>query len=183
MRTSFLLLSVSLFGGFLNAANEAPTLPSGYVSDGPLPQPTHARCAESHGRLPVAVRPVGPRHDLVVLAGGRLWYYINESKRGKILFSEPIELTDTEGNIIETDYFYGIDDKKLMLHLAADWEVEVEIMGEDVPQLHFISPPAPAKRPHPQWQATADFDGDGLRDIVTGGADATTLLSARGINP
>ena len=161
-------------------ANSSLPIPDGYQYFGELPQPTEGIGKPAPGRLPVAVQPHGSKHDIVALANGRLWYYINESKHGKILFSEPIELTDTEGNPIETDYFYGISNNKLMIHLAADLAVEAEITGADVPLLRFAAAPTPDGRTLPAYQAIADFDGDGVNDMVIGGADATTLYSALG---
>lgn len=156
-------------------------IPDGYQYYGELPQPTAGIGTAQGGRLPVAVLTHGPKQDLVVLANGRLWYYINESKPGKILFSEPIELTDTQGHPVQTDYFYGVGGHKLMIHLAADLATMAEIVGEDVPQLQFAPTPVPEGRTLPAYQAIADFDGDGVPDIVIGGADATTLYSARGV--
>lgn len=161
-------------------AADSPPIPDGFRYFGELPQPTKGIGPEQAGRLPVAVLTIGSKHDLVVLANGRLWYYINESKKGKILFSEPIELKDTEGNPVETGYFYAIGPDRLMIHLAADLSVEAQITGQDVPQLAFAPHPVTDSRTLPAWQAIADFDGDGKQDIVVGGADATTLYSALG---
>lgn len=173
------LFTAALLGASAFAA-ENPPIPDGFRYFGELPQPTEGIGTAQPGRLPVAVLTTGSKHDLVVLANGRLWYYINESKLGKILFSEPIELTDTEGNPVETDYVYAIGPDKLMVHLAADLSVEVQIVGEDVPQLKFAPHPVQDSRTMPAWQAIADFDGDGKQDIVIGGAEATTLYSALG---
>ncbi len=155
-------------------------IPDGFCYYGELPPVTEGIGTTTPGRLPVAVLTQGNKHDLVVLANGRLWYYINESKPGKILFSEPIELTDAKGHPVQTDYFYAIADNKLMIHLAMDLAVEAEIVGEDVPTLKFADAPTPCGHPLPAYQAMADFDGDGISDIVIGGADATTLYSAFG---
>ncbi len=160
-------------------ANEVP-VPDGFNLYGELPQPTEGIGSPQPGRLPVAVLTHGPKHDLVVLANGRLWYYINESRPGKILFSEPIELTDAEGHPVQTDYFYASADNKLMIHLAMGLEVEAEIVGEDIPTLKFTNAPTPCGQTLPAYQTMADFDGDGINDIVIGGADATTLYSALG---
>lgn len=170
---------LALISGTALASSPLP-IPDGYHYFGELPQPTPGIDAPQNGRLPVAVLTHGEKPHLIVLANGRLWFYINESKLGKILFSEPIELTDAEGHPVQTDYFYGIGGNKLMIHLAADLAVEAEIVGEDVPQLKFSSTPMPDGRTLPAYHAIADFDGDGVNDIVIGGADATTLYSALG---
>ncbi len=170
---------LALISGTASAASPLP-IPDGYHYFGELPQPAASTGAQQRGRLPVAVLTHGNKHDLIVLANGRLWFYINESKPGKILFSEPIELTDTDGHPVQTDYFYGIGGNRLMIHLAADLAVEAEIVGTDVPQLSFASAPVQDGRTLPAYQAIADFDGDGVNDIVIGGADATTLYSALG---
>lgn len=175
----FTILATVLLGTTVLAA-DTPPIPDGYRYFGELPQPTEGIGTPKAGRLPVAVLTIGKKHDLVVLANGRLWYYINESKPGKILFSEPIELKDTDGNTVETQYFYSAGPDKLMIHLAADISVETQIVGEDVPQLKFAAHPVQDSSTLPAWQAIADFDGDGKQDIVIGGANATTLYSALG---
>lgn len=178
MKTLTLLSTALLTTGAL--ATDTVPVPDGFRYFGELPQPTEGIGTAQAGRLPVAVLTIGSKHDLVVLANGRLWYYINESKKGKILFSEPIELTDTEGSPVETDYIYAISNDKLMIHLAEDLSVEAQIVGEDVPQLQFAPAPVTDSKTLPAYQAIADFDGDGKADIVIGGADATTLYSALG---
>ena len=126
-----------------HATPEIP-IPDGYQHFGELPQPTAGVGRPQPGRLPVAVCPHGNgKPDIVALASGRLWYYINESRPGKILFSEPIELTDTNGTPVETDYFYGIGNSRIMIHLAADLAVEAEITGADVPHSALPLPPHP----------------------------------------
>ncbi|MBQ1245787.1 MAG: hypothetical protein IIX90_04035 [Clostridia bacterium] len=158
------------------------SVPEAYSYYGELPQPPEELSNIITGRIPMAVRTHGPKPDLVVLANGKLWYYINESKPGKILFSEPIELTDTEGARVTTDYFYSAGSNRLMIHLDTAVTRAADIIVEDVPQLSFRECSAPALCPPPTYHAIADFDGDGIDDIVVGGAEATTLYSARGIN-
>lgn len=174
-----LITTIAGLIGTVAIADEVP-VPDGFRLYGELPQPTAGIGTPQPGRLPVSVLTHGPKHDLVVLANGRLWYYINESKPGKILFSEPIELTDAEGHPVQTEYFYAIADNKLMIHLAEGIEVETEIVGEDIPTLKFTNAPTPCGQTLPAYQTIADFDGDGIKDIVIGGADATTLYSALG---
>lgn len=157
-------------------------VPEGYSYYGELPQPPEEMCNTIAGRAPMAVRTHGCKHDLVVLVNGKLWYYINESKPGKILFSEPIELLDTEGGRVSINYFCGNGGNRLMIYLDTAGTTAADIIGEDVPQLRFRELSTPALRPSPTYQAIADFDGDGIDDIVIGGAAATTLYSARGIN-
>lgn len=158
------------------------SVPEAYNYYGELPQPPEELSNTNTGRVPMAVRTHGTKPDLVVLANGKLWYYINESKPGKILFSEPIELTDTAGARVTTDYFYSAGSNRLMIHLDTAVTRAADIIGEDVPQLSFRECSTPALCPPPTYQAIADFDGDGIDDIVIGGAEATTLYSARGIN-
>ncbi len=155
-------------------------VPEGFCYFGELPQPTKREGNSTPGRYAAPIYTHGAKADLVVLAHGRLWYYINESKPGKILFSEPIELKSPEGNAIEAAHLYGEDNNKLCLRLATTQAVTAQIAGKDVPTLQILAPRAPEVCRSSSRYALADFDGDGITDMVIGGDQATTLHSARG---
>ena len=95
------LISLCAWGCSLFAAEiEVPRQDFRYF--GRLPEFTPGAGAAQDYRIPMAIDMGGRLPDLLIQADSRLWFYINESRRGKVLFSEPIVLMSTENRVVET---------------------------------------------------------------------------------
>ena len=139
-----------------------------YCSD--LPAPTEGVGKKQDYRIPMAIRVKGKATDLVVQANSRLWYYVNESKKGKILFSEPIELKTTDGKSLDTDGVTVIKGKKLIVRLPNNSLVYAEIVGEDVPQIKLGEPVKDSKgedfKTTSRFFVVADYNKDKKDDLL-----------------
>lgn len=139
---------------------------------GPLPEFTPGAGKKQKHRNPMAINMGGARPDLLLQADSRLWFCINESKRGKILFSEPQVLKTTAGAEFETDGAAVIEDNKLVVRRPDGSLVQAYVVGEDVPQLEIGAPVkdttgAAFKLPSRHF-ALVDYDNDGAPDLVAG---------------
>lgn len=146
-----------------------------YTYFGALPAPTEGVGKKSDFRAPLAIRTKGKKHDLIVQANSRLWYYVNESKKGKLLFSEPQELTTTDGKTLETDGAALWEDNKLIIRRTDGILVYAEVVGEDVPQIKLgdtVKDTASADFKCPsRFFVVADYDKDKKPDIIVGLSD------------
>ena len=135
-----------------------------------LPAPTEGVGKKQDYRIPMAIRAKGKATDLVVQANSRLWYYENESKKGKILFSEPIELKTTDGKELETDGVTVIKGKQLIVRLPNNSLVYAEIVGKDVPQVKLGEPVKDANgedfKTTSRFFVVADFNKDKKSDLL-----------------
>lgn len=135
-----------------------------------LPAPTEGVGKKQDYRIPMAIRAKGKATDLVVQANSRLWYYENESKKGKILFGEPIELKTTDGKELETDGVTVIKGKQLIVRLPNNSLVYAEIVGKDVPQVKLGEPVKDANgedfKTTSRFFVVADFNKDKKSDLL-----------------
>lgn len=139
---------------------------------GALPEFTPGAGKKQKHRNPMAINMGGARPDLLLQADSRLWFCINESKRGKILFSEPQVLRTTAQAEVETDGAAVIEDNKLVVRRPDGSLVQAYVVGEDVPQLEIGNPVkdttgAAFKLPSRHF-ALVDYDNDGSPDLVAG---------------
>lgn len=142
---------------------------------GPLPEFTPGAGKPQKHRNPIAINIGGNKPDLLIQADSRLWFSINESKRGKILFSEPQVLTAADGTTVETDGAAVIEDNKLIIRRPNGTLVQAYIIGTDVPQLEIgkvikDTKGADFKLPSRHF-SLIDYDHDGTPDLVAGFGD------------
>ncbi len=116
------------------AVNGAESL-SGFRYFGELPEFTPGAGEPQSYFIPAAIDVGGRLPDLIMQAHSRLWFFINESKRGKVLFSEPIVLKTTDNQNVETDGVAVVEGNELMVRLIDGSLVYVSVVGEDVPVL------------------------------------------------
>lgn len=173
-------IRLQLQGGWLLAKTYNECYPSKpavdqYTYFGALPAPTEGFGKKSEFRVPLAVRTKGKKHDLIVQANSRLWYYVNESKKGKLLFSEPQELTTTDAKTLETDGAALLEDSKLIIRRTDGILVYAEVVGEDIPQIKLgdtVKNAAAADFKCPsRFFVVADYDKDKKPDLIVGLTD------------
>lgn len=139
---------------------------------GALPEFTTGAGKKQTHRNPMAIYTKGPRPDLLIQADSRLWYSINESKRGKILFSEPQVLRTTAQADFETDGAAVLEDNKLVVRKPDGTLIQAYVVGEDVPSLEIgvtvkDTNGADMKLPARHF-SLVDYDHDGTPDLVAG---------------
>lgn len=139
---------------------------------GALPEFTPGAGKQQRHRNPMAISPWGGKPDLLIQADSRLWYSINESKRGKILFSEPQVLRTTAQAEFETDGAAVLEDNKLIVRKPDGTLVQAYVMGADVPELEIgatvkDTTGADMKLPARHF-VLVDYDHDGTPDLVAG---------------
>jgi len=107
---------------------------------GTLPEFTPGAGAKQNYRIPMAVDMGGRLPDLLLQADSRLWFYINESKRGKILFSEPIVLKSVENQDVETAGAAVLQGNELIIRRPDGSLIFAAVVGDDVPMLRLGQP-------------------------------------------
>ena len=141
-----------------------------YVGD--LPAPTEGIGKKQDYRIPMAITTKGKAADLLVQANTRLWYYVNESKKGKILFSEPIELKTTDGKELETDGAAVVKGNRIIIRRPNGMLVYAEIVGEDVPQIKLGEPVKDATgadfKMTSRFFVVEDYNKDKKDDLIVG---------------
>lgn len=149
---------------------------------GRLPEFTSGAGEPQAVRVPLAVDMGGRLPDMLMVADSRLWFYINESKRGKILFSEPFVLHTVAHEEVAITTAVVVRGNELLLQLADGRVVHAAVVGEDVPMLQLGAPALESEWPTEQSAyAVADFDGDGEPDRVVGGDLQTHPYSELGV--
>lgn len=139
---------------------------------GPLPEFTPGAGKQQRHRNPMAIYTKGPKADLLIQADSRLWYSVNESTRGKLLFAEPQVLRTTARAECETDGAAVLEDNKIIIRKPDGTLVQAYVLGQDVPALEIGSSVkdttgADMKLPVRHF-ALLDYDHDGTPDLVAG---------------
>ncbi len=98
---------------------------------GALPEISTANGKQMKHRNPMVIRIRGKRPDLLIQADSHLWYSVNQSKPGKILFSKPQVLRTTTQADFETDGAAVLEGNKLII-LAPLKTTEVKKRGKKV---------------------------------------------------
>ncbi len=164
------LWAACVLGGALWATgNDNPTVEMEYF--GPLPEFTPGAGKKTSWYVPMAVDMGGERPDLVLAAHSRLWFYINESKRGKVLFSEPIVLKTQENEEVKV-LTAAVEQGNQLIIAGADLRLRrATVVGEDVPVLQLGGPVLSTTGEPMRWSAirmvVTDEDGDGTPDLRT----------------
>ena len=159
---------IFLVGAALCTAAPAPTRQANTnnsTTANTLPRPSEY--PQAGGIYPIALVQMGEKPDIVALLDDRLWYYINESKPGKILFSEPIELTDTTGAPVRVEHATALGNRILMLQQSGVGAKLALITGNDVPQLQLLDQYTTISATSNEPALKADFDGNGTIDTIT----------------
>lgn len=135
-----------------------------------LPAPKAGNGKKEEYRAPMAIKTKGKKHDIIVQANGRLWYYINESRRGKIIFSDPIELKTRDGQTLETEGAAVTNGNGLFIRRPNGTVIRASVEGADVPHIQLgetvkDSTGAELKLPT-RFFVLADFDRDKKGDII-----------------
>lgn len=126
-----LFVSLCILASAVNAAESH----SAFRYFGELPEFTPGAGEPQSYFIPAAIDVGGRLPDLIMQAHSRLWFFINESKLGKILFSEPIVLKSTDNQDVDTDGVAVVEGNKLIVRLIDGSLVYASVVGEDVPVL------------------------------------------------
>lgn len=139
---------------------------------GALPEFTPGAGKKQNHRNPMAIYLNGKKADLLIQADSRLWYSINESKRGKILFSEPQVLRTTAQAELETDGAAVLEDNKLIIRKPDGTLVQAYVVGKDVPAVEIgatVKDTTGADmKLSPRHFSLLDYDHDGTPDLIAG---------------
>ena len=74
-----------------------------FTYTGNLPDVPGAETGSAHRKPMIVQLPGRKLPDLLVQAKSRIWYYANQSGKGKIKFAEPCEINDASGNPVEAE--------------------------------------------------------------------------------
>ena len=156
----------------------------GFRYFGALPEfSTGAGKAQNH-RAPMAITTKGAKKpDLLIQGDSRLWYSCNESKRGKILFSEPQVLRTTTQADFESDGAAVLEDNKLVVRKPDGALMLACVVGQDVPALEMGAvvkdTTGASMRLETSHFSLVDFDHDGTPDLVGGFNDGLYYYKGR----
>ncbi len=139
---------------------------------GALPEFPAANGKQMKHRNPMAIKTRGKTPDLLIQADSHLWYSVNESKPGKILFSKPQMLRTTTQADFETDGAAVLENNKLIIRKPDGSLSMAAVVGEDTPALEIgatvtDTTGAAMKLPARHF-VLVDYDHDGTPDIVAG---------------
>lgn len=138
-------------------------------------------------RNPMAIDLGGKHPDLLVQADSRLWFFANESKKGKLLFAEPIVIRATDGSEIETDGAAVLEGNKLLVRRPDGTLSTAMLQLKDTPQLQMGAPITDSngnifKCPSRHF-VTVDWNRDGVPDLVCGLSDGLYVYLGRSDTP
>ena len=135
-----------------------------------LPAPGAGNGKNEEYRAPMAIKTKGKKHDLIVQANGRLWYYVNESRKGKIIFGEPIELKTSDGKTLETEGAAVTNGNGLFIRRPNGTVVKATVEGADVPHIQLgetVKDSTGAElKLATRFFVLADYDRDKKGDII-----------------
>lgn len=181
-RDSFLVVVTDGRGGYTKATISlhdsrhitAPAVRE-FRYSGNLPEFTTGAGKQQKHRNPMAIDLGGKRPDLLVQADSRLWYFANESKKGKLLFAEPIVIRSIDGAELATDGAAVLEGNKLLVRRPDGTLSTATLQLKDTPQLQMGAPVidsagAPFKCPSRHFVLT-DWNHDGTPDLICGLSD------------
>lgn len=160
------------------AATPAPSLPTSpgsavalqFDAYTPLPPLSISPGTPQQQRIPMAIYTQGEKPHAIVQVDSRLWFYINESKPGKILFSEPEQLRTTQQTDVETDGAAVLEDNTLIIRRPDGSLLMAHVTGQDVPALEIgptiTNTTGAAMHLTPNHFVLSDCDHDNTPDLV-----------------
>lgn len=122
---------------------------------------------------PMSIKLPGRKQvDLLVVSGSRLWYYANESEKGSIRFTNPVEVMDNRGNPLHIEGAAVLQDERLVVRrrdgtlchaqLLPGKPLRVKIGNE------LRDSFGRAFRLNERFFVWVDYDLDGVKDLVYG---------------
>lgn len=137
---------------------------------GDLPVPGAGNGKKEEYRAPLAIKGKGKKYDLIVQTNGRLWYYVNTSKKGTISFKEPIELKTADGQPLETDGAAVTNGRDLYIRRPNGTVVSAKLDIDEEPHIQLgdeVKDHTGAVLKIPtRYFVITDFDHDKKGDIV-----------------
>ncbi len=136
---------------------------------------------------PMAIDLGGKRPDLLVQADSRLWFFANESKKGKLLFAEPIIVRATDGSEVKTDGAAVLEGDKLLVRRPDGTLSTATLQLKDTPQLQMGNPITDSngtifKCPARHF-VLADWNRDHTPDLVWGLSGGLYVYPGRSNTP
>lgn len=138
-------------------------------------------------RNPIAINLGGKRPDLLVQADSRLWFFANESKKGKLLFAEPVAIRTSDGAEVTTDGAAVLEGNKLLVRRPDGTLSTATLQLKDIPQLQMGAPITDTNgnvfKCTSRHFVLADWNNDGIPDLVCGLSDGLYVYLGRSNAP
>ena len=158
-----------------------------FTYTGNLPDVPGAETGSAHRKPMIVQLPGRKLPDLLVQAKSRIWYYANQSGKGKIKFAEPCEINDASGNPVEAEGAAMLrgdtmvirqkDGTLQMARLKKSGSSLIVTMGD------VLKNTADADfKLNERFYVFVDYDLDGKKDLVHGSGNGMFCYFNKGSN-
>ena len=154
---------------------------------GNLPALPAAEKANQH-RKPVCIKlPKKNLPDLLVEGNSRIWYYANQSTKGKIQFAEPVMVNDDSGAPVSAEGIAMLGEDTAVLR-QSDGSLQLARLKKSGDSVS-LTPGDVLKNTkgedfklNPRFYVFVDYDLDGKMDLIHGGGNGMNCFLNMGTN-